>query len=366
MYREYVQEVFSRLHGTPEPAHKEYKTSKFIGDELEEIGYRVYRNVGDSTGIIGELDSGRPGPILGIRADMDALSYEINGEIEYRHTCGHDAHSSMVLATAKEIYSLGISKGKLYFIFQPAEEVLAGAKLMINSGLINDLTEIVGIHLRPIEECKYGQASAALWHSASGPTKIKLKGLQSHGARPHLGVNAVEAAVLVTNAINAIKANPKISHSIKVTNINSGQGASNTIPDEAYMSVDVRCSDNDEMKTIIEKLKRVIELTAKANGAQVEYTINFCPGADYDEELINTNADIISDILGEENLIRDLDTAGSEDFHFYKMELGCKAAYLGLGADLRPGLHHKDMTFNKEALYIGVDILVNLIKKRLV
>ena len=81
--------------------------------------------------------------------------------------------------------------------------------------------------------------------------------------------------------------------------------------------------------------------------------------------MINTNAEIIRDLLGEENLIRDLDTAGSEDFHFYKRELGCKAAYLGLGADLSPGLHHKDMTFNKDALYIGVDILLSLIKKRL-
>lgn len=365
MDKEYVQMIFNKLHAIPEPGHKEYKTSEFIANELENIGYKVYKNVGDSTGVIAVLESGQSGPVLGIRADMDALSYEIDGQIEYRHTCGHDAHSSMVLAAAKEIYSTGITKGKLYFIFQPAEELLTGAKSIIDSGLINDITEIVGIHLRPIEESRYGQAAAALWHSAGAPTEIKLKGVGAHGARPHLGVNAVEAAVLVANAINTIKANPNISHSIKITKINTGKGASNAIPDEAYMFVDIRCIDNNEMMTIIDKLKNSIELSARANGASVEYSIGFCPGAEYDEELIETNAKAIIDVLGQKGLIRNLYTAGSEDFHFYKKQLGCKASYLGLGADLTPGLHHKDMTFNKDALYDGVNILVNVINNRL-
>ena len=366
MDKEYVQQIYDKLHIIPEPGYQEYKTSKLISDELEKIGYMVYRDVGGSTGIIAVLDSKQKGHVLGIRADMDALTYEIDGNIEYRHTCGHDAHSSMVLAAAKEIYSIGIRKGKIYFIFQPAEELLSGAETMINSGLLNDMTEVIGIHLRPIQEAKYGQAAAALWHSAAAPVKIKLVGVGAHGARPHLGVNAVEAAVLITNAINAIKANPGISHSIKVTKINTGTGANNAIPDEAHMYVDVRCIENKEMETILEKLRTAIELSAKANGTKVKYTIELCPAAEYAEELIDTNSDAIKEVMGEEGLIRNLYTAGSEDFHFYAKRLGCKAGYIGLGSDLTPGLHHKDMSFNRDALYHGTDILIKVIEKRLI
>lgn len=365
MDREYVQRIYDILHVNPEPGYQEYKTSEFIANELERIGYKVYRNVGDTTGVIAEMDSNQIGPILGIRADMDALAYEIDGHTVYRHTCGHDSHSSMVLAVANEMFAMGIRKGKLYFIFQPAEELLTGAEAIINSGLINDMNEIVGIHLRPIQECKFGQAAAALWHSAAAPTKIKLTGIGSHGARPHLGVNAVEAAVLIVNAINTIKVNPDISHSIKVTKINTSMGANNAIPDEASMYVDVRCIDNDEMNTIIDKLRISIESAAKINGSQIEYSIELCPAAEYSEDLIQVNANAIIEVLGEEGLIRDLYTAGSEDFHFYTKRLGCKSGYIGLGANLIPGLHHKDMTFDRNSMYYGVDILINVIKKRL-
>lgn len=365
MDREYVQCVYDKLHVIPEPSYHEYKTSEFILKELKKIGYMVYRNVGSSTGIIAVLDSKKEGPVLGIRSDMDALMYEIDGKIEYRHTCGHDAHSSMVLAAAKEIYEKGINKGRLYFIFQPAEEVLSGAETMISSGLLNDITEIVGIHLRPIQEAKFGQAAAALWHSSTAQISIKLTGVGAHGARPHLGVNAAEAAVLVTNAINTVKANPSINHSIKVTKINTGIGAANVIPDDANMHVDVRCTDNNEMKIILEKLSIAIEFSAKATGADVEYEIKLCPGAEYAEELIESSAEAIKEVLGEEGLIKNLYTSGSEDFHFYTKRLRCKAAYLGLGSDLKPGLHHKDMVFNRDAMFFGTDILMRIINKRL-
>lgn len=112
---------------------------------------------------------------------------------------------------------------------------------MIKSGLLNDMTEVIGIHLRPIEEAKLGEASAALWHSACAPTRIKIKGSSAHGARPHLGINVAEAAVLCVNAVNAIHANPRISHSIKVTQLMTGTGAINIIPEEAIVGIDIRC-----------------------------------------------------------------------------------------------------------------------------
>lgn len=363
--REYVQDVFNFLHKIPEQSHKEVKTSAYLADELEKYGFEVIRNVSGGTGVLGILDSGKPGPVFGLRADMDALAYEVDGKIVYRHTCGHDAHSAMVMAAAREIASKGIKRGKLYIIFQPAEETLSGCLEMIKSGLFNDMSEVVGIHLRPIEEAKLGQATAALWHSACAPTRIKISGKSAHGARPHLGINAVDAAALCVNAINAIHANPSISHSIKVTQLMTGAGAINIIPEEVTVGIDIRCSQNDEMNTIIEKVKRAVNGAVAAIGATAEVDIKFCPGASYDDELIQTNASAIREVLGEEGLVPDIMTPGSEDFHFFSNQLNCKSGYLGLGANLTPGLHSKDMEFDHDALYHGAEILTRVAEKRL-
>jgi len=107
----YVDFVFKFLHENPEPSLEEYKTSRFLADELIKFGYNVEKEVG-ITGIIGTLDSGNSGPILGVRADMDALPFDVNGEEKYIHACGHDAHCAIVLSTAKLIAEEGISKGK--------------------------------------------------------------------------------------------------------------------------------------------------------------------------------------------------------------------------------------------------------------
>lgn len=364
--REYVQEVFRFIHEVPEPGNEEFRTSAYLADELEKYGYTVTRKLAGGTGVLGVLDSGKPGPVLGLRADMDALTYEIDGKIEHRHTCGHDAHSAMVMAAAREIAEKGIRHGKLYIIFQPAEEKLSGCMEIISSGLFNDMTEVVGMHLRPIEEAKLGQATAALWHSASAPTRIKINGVSAHGARPHLGTNAADAAVLCANAINAVHANPRVSHSIKVTQLITGTGAINIIPDNVMVGVDIRSMDNEEMDNIIAKVRRAADGAAAAIGATADIDIQYCPGAIYADEMRKVNAEAIKDVLGEDGLVADIITPGSEDFHFFAKEIGCKAGYIGLGADLTPGLHNKDMKFNTDAMYSGAEILTRVVEKRLI
>lgn len=364
--KEYVQEVFGVIHETPEPGNEEFLTSAYLAGELEKYGFKTTRGLAGGTGVLGELDSGKPGPVLGLRADMDALTYDIGGKLEHRHTCGHDAHCAMVMAAAREIAGKGITRGKLYIIFQPAEEKLTGAIEVISSRLLDDMTEIVGIHLRPVEEARLGQAAAALWHSASAPTTIKIKGVSAHGARPHLGTNAADAAILCVNAINAIHANPRVTHSIKVTQLATGAGAINIIPDEAIVGVDVRSMENDEMESVIAKLKRAAEGAAAAVGATAEIDIQYCPGAVYDDGMRKVNAEAIKNVLGEEGLLPDIITPGSEDFHFFAKELGCKAGYIGLGADLTPGLHNRDMKFNTDAMYAGAEILAAVAGNRLI
>lgn len=151
-------EHFNYLHQIPELGFEEYKTSAYIAGVLEAAGYQVTRQVNNTTGIVAVLDSGKPGPVLALRADMDALGHIIDGEHVARHTCGHDGHSTVVLTTAQEVIAEGlVKKGTLKFIFQPAEELGTGAIALTEAGVLDDVDMLLGFHLRPLEECPMGQ-----------------------------------------------------------------------------------------------------------------------------------------------------------------------------------------------------------------
>ncbi len=359
----HLEKIFEALHCIPELGFQETRTSAYIADLLETLGYTVQRGVG-GTGIIASLQSGQPGPCLGIRADMDALPFAIDEVSQAIHACGHDAHSTMVLGAAQNIAEKGIGCGQIKFIFQPAEELGVGALAVTESGLLNDLTEIVGIHLRPIQEAKLGQASPALYHGASKKMEIRVKGLSAHGARPHLGINAIEAGVLIVNAINTLDIDPRVPHSIKVTQFNSDGTAHNIIPDTVHLVFDVRAQTNAIMSELIQRATVAIEHSAKSLGASAEVKITAgCPAAEYDDALIETAKTAIENVLG--SALEPIITPGSEDFHFFNQIQDIKTAYIGLGANLEPYLHHPDMHFDKRALSYGCDILTHIITSRL-
>ena len=359
----YIINVFDKLHSIPEIAFKEFQTSTYIASQLKELGYHTIEKVG-GTGVIGILDSGNSGPVLALRADMDALEFEKDGKAYNVHACGHDAHSSMVLGVAKQVKETGINKGKLYLVFQPAEEQLYGATKMIQSGMLEEVEEMIGIHLRPIQEARLGEATPALVHGASNRVDISVKGLNAHGARPHLGINAVDAAVAIANGINAIKANPSVSHSVKVTALKGGTDTFNLIPDSAKLTLDVRAQNNEVMEDILSKVKLAVENGARTVGAEAQIDfIGGVPAAEYCDELTQLAKEAIIKELGESLEI--IITPGGEDFHFYSRDLGIKTGYIGLGADLTPGLHHPDMTFDKSALVKGTNILLNIVISRL-
>ena len=360
--KKYVEEVYNYLHSIPETGHNEFKTSKFISEELKKFGYDVVEGIA-VTGIIATIDSGVKGPILAVRADMDALEYEIDGKKINIHSCGHDANSSMVLAAAKEVIEKGISRGRAVFIFQPAEEILGGAIEMAKSGLLDEVEEIVGIHLRPIQEARLGEATPALYHGSSKVVKVKINGLASHGARPHLGINAVDAAVLAINGINTIRIDPRVPHSAKVVKINTSGSAHNIIPDSVTMVLDLRAQKNEIMEELVEKIKDAINGSVQSIGARAEIEVDGVPAAEYDEEMLRIVREAIGDVLG--SSINEIITPGGEDFHFYTEILKTKSAYIGLGSDLVPGLHHPEMKFNLKALEYGEEILKKVVFKRL-
>lgn len=351
--------VFNDLHNLAEPALKEFKTQEYLLKLVDELGFKLRGTIG--TGIVCELDSGVDGPVVAMRADMDALTYHVDGEVIYRHCCGHDANMTMAIGTALNIKKQGLKKGKFILVFQPAEETLEGARIVAKSGLVNDVDTMVGVHLRPIAEGKLGEIVPALVHASSYMMKVVIKGVNSHGARPHLGVNAIEVAALFINGINSIKMDPTISYSVKPTIINGGV-TTNIIPDKVTLSLDIRSQSNEMMKEIIRQLKLLLEGITKAKDAS--YEIEYLDGtiaAEYDERLIELAEESIKE-EGFKSLGIKL-TPGGEDFHFFKEIIGLKTIYIGIGADLLKGLHHFEMEFDKKALENGVKVLTNLIDK---
>lgn len=359
----YLFKSFEILHKIPERGFCEEQTSKFIGDELTKLGMEVRRGVG-GTGVVAVYDSGVPGPVVALRADMDALEFEIGGRSVLRHACGHDAHSAMVLSATKEIVEGGIRRGKFYSVFQPAEELGKGALAMIDSGEINEVEEMFGIHLRPYNEKPLGRATCALVHNSSYKIIARIRGRLAHGARPHLGINAAEAAVAAVNGVNSIRLDPGKSYSAKVTRIRTGGNSLNTIPDDVELAFDLRAESNSLMKELLEKTKKAIRGGAETLGAVAEFTdISGIPAAEYSEEMVEVAREAVAEVLGEcDDLLM---TAGGEDFHFFSKKANIKTAYIGLGADLRPGLHDPDMTFDKNSLVDGKEILKRLVIKRL-
>ncbi len=177
-----VKEVYQLLHQIPEVGFEEIKTSAFLAEQLRLAGFEVQTGVG-GTGVIGIINGSEPGPVVGLRADMDALAHLVDGKECAIHSCGHDSHSAMVLTVAERFAKHGIKKGTLKIIFQPAEEKLFGARRMIEDGAIDDVDCLLGIHLRPIQEAKFGQATPALYHGASYIVEAELTGQEGHRCR---------------------------------------------------------------------------------------------------------------------------------------------------------------------------------------
>lgn len=365
--KERVLETYEALHQIPEVGFQEEKTSKYLAEKVRSFGYEVTTGLG-GTGVVGILKGKGPGPKVGLRADMDALGHEIDGNFVAIHSCGHDAHSSMVLAAAEALAKKGIPRGEVQILFQPAEELLFGATRMIEDGVGKDLEMLFGIHLRPGQEAKLGQVTPALHHGASYIVKAYLEGKTAHGARPHLGINAIHAASTVIQSVLAIYPDPMVPSSVKATQIKGGGPSSNAIPPSAEITFDVRSRENQTMTLLLEKIKDAIEKGAASVGAVGRMEIvGGVPAAEYNPEMIELAKESIMETVGKEGLMDELVTPGGEDFHFFTQKIpGLKTTYLGLGCDLTPGLHDPKMTFNKDALEIGAKLLVSLVEKALV
>ncbi|NDL62201.1 amidohydrolase [Acerihabitans arboris] len=359
-------EHYRYLHQIPELGFEEFKTSAYIADTLAAAGFAVTRDVNGTTGIIAELDSGLPGPVLALRADMDALGHIIDGQRVARHTCGHDGHSSVVLATAQEVIKEGIvRRGRLKILFQPAEELGTGALAMVAGGAIDDVDMLLGFHVRPLEECPLGLAAPAMHYSACAAIEATITGVPAHAARPHLGVNALDAAVAAVNAVNTIHLAPNLTYSVKATQFICDAGVTNSIPALARVCWDLRSQFNEPMDELKARVIQAIEHSVAAIGAGADIKVlKEMPAAIIDDDMTAVLSAAIVEVLGPQGLTKAKFTPGSEDFfHYPRQRPAVKTGFWGLGANLTPGLHHPDMRFDLDALQIGVRVFKACVQK---
>lgn len=361
---ERAKNIYRILHEMPEIGFEEERTSHFLGQGLSGVGYDVQTHVG-GTGVIGTLHGTEPGPVLAIRAEMDALRHVVDGEACAIHSCGHDAHSAMVLTVAEIIGQRGIKCGTLKILFQPGEETLLGALRIIEAGAMDDVDIILGMHVRPVQEAARGQATPALCHAACRILEVDVEGQPAHGARPHLGVNAIDAAAAIVSAINAIHVNPMVPTSMKVTKLLAGGAAPNAIPGEAQMTLDLRAQENSVIDLMIDKATKAIHAGAASVGATARITLRGdVPAAEYAPDIVDIAREAILTVMGKDGLLPPIITPGGEDFHFYiKHRPAIKSGYIGLGCDLLPGLHHPEMKFDTDALLDGVNIFLYMVDK---
>ena len=263
-----ILSTFNELHSMPEPALREVRTADYLKTQLKQAGFDV-RGDFAKTAVLGIRDTGIDGPVIGIRADMDALCYEKEGKTIYIHSCGHDANCTAVLWAAKALLETGqLKAGSLKVLFQPAEETLQGAEAVIESRVLEGTQYLVSTHLRPQEELPMGLVSPAVLHGASGHIRVKIYGHEAHGAKPHQGVNAILTASAVIGTVNALPFNPSVPHSIKPTKISSGSNPFNIIPNYAEIMFDIRAQTNEVMKQIRESLTKAAVTSAESMGAK--------------------------------------------------------------------------------------------------
>ncbi|HZW83160.1 MAG TPA: M20 peptidase aminoacylase family protein [Candidatus Deferrimicrobium sp.] len=359
--KEQILKIYDHLHTHPEPSWKEYATTQYLSEILQREGFET-KTFAEHTGVIGE--KGKGGPVVGLRADMDALWQEVEGKWQANHSCGHDAHMTIVMGTVLLLNRMGYEPtGRLKVIFQPAEEQGTGALKFIEQGVIADLEYLYGVHLRPIQELTSGQASPATLHGAGKFIQGQIKGRAAHAARPHLGINVIEVGASLVKELAQVHTDPQIPASIKMTRFIAGDKGSNVIPANAEFSVDIRTQTNAAMTQILDKLPSIFKGVAEIYGAEVEWQVTADTVAgELDETATGILQHAVEKVLGVDGTMPPLVTPGGEDFHHYRHgKPTLHATMLGLGCNLSPGLHHPQMSFDRMEIFNGIKILTSAV-----
>ncbi len=363
------------FHENPELAYNEFNTSKKVVELLKEFGITEIEEGVGKTGVVATLENGK-GKTIGLRADMDALPiFEENKNKKYKskcdgkmHACGHDGHTTMLLGAAKYLSETKNFKGKVVLIFQPAEEGFAGAKAMIDDGLLEryPINEIYGMHNMPGLEAGVLAIESGPRLAAADNFIIDIIGKGAHGAMPSNSIDPIVCgASIIQNLQHIVSRNsdPKETLVITVASFNSGH-ANNVIPKSASLSGTIRYY-NDEIGVLAKKrFFEVVNSTCDVFGAKVN--IDFKKGypatINYKEQS-QFAYNSAKKIVGSKASSSQTPMMGSEDFsYFLKKVPGC-FAWIGNGPSA--SLHNPKYDFNDSVLSIGSSFLASIAEDRL-
>ncbi len=380
------------IHLHPELGNREFNTANLIANYLKSLGLEVQTNIA-KTGVVGILKGGKPGPVIALRADMDALpvkervnipfaskdSGEFLGQrVPIMHACGHDAHIAMLLGTAKVLTELKKDiAGTIKFIFQPAEEGApgtesGGANLMVAEGVMDNpsVDVIFGMHIEswiPAGNIQYKSGSfmaAADWFS------IKVKGKSSHGSQPWLGVDPISVGAQIVEGLQNIVSRQmdltKAPVVITVGKFHSGV-RNNIIPEECLLDGTIRTLDAGMQTDVHDRIKKTAEKIAEASNAIAEVSFDTKTLVTYnDPKLVSLMTPSLEKAAGKENVSTMNWVTGAEDFSYYGTKAPAFFFYIGgmpraNDPSKAPPHHTPDFMIDDSQLFVGVKTFCQLV-----
>ena len=362
------------LHRNPELSFQEEETSRFVYETLESFGVLELSRP-TPTSVVARLVGERPGRVVALRADMDALPIEEENDFEFAskspgvmHACGHDGHTAMLLGAAKVLVGMREEiNGEVRFLFQHAEELYpGGAEEMVEAGVMEGVDAIVGIHLwSGLEAGKIGVVYGPML-AAPDTFEISINGRGGHAAMPHQTTDAIAiGAQVVANLQHVVSRNvdPLDNVVVSVTKF-AGGTTHNVIPGTVEMVGTVRTLDEEVRAKVPEMMERIIEGVTAAHDASYsfEYQRGYRPVVN-DEEVTRVVEETVREVFGERALEMMPPIMGGEDFSAYQRVAPGTFVFVGAGNEAK-GItyphHHPRFTVDEDALENGVKMHVNV------
>ncbi|WP_346993353.1 amidohydrolase [Alteromonas gracilis] len=380
------------FHEFPELSNREFKTAEYVADYLRNLGLDVQTGVA-RTGVVAILDSGKPGPVVALRADMDGLPVKEQNDLPYRskqmgeyngkevpvmHACGHDTHMAMLMGAAKILTEIkGELKGKVKFIFQPAEEgapagETGGAEVMVKEGVLKnpDVDAIFGLHISANTDVGKVRYNSGGTMAAVDPFKIVIHGKQAHGAYPWKSVDPVVTAAQMIMAIQTIVSREiRLIDDAAVVSVGSihGGNRSNIIPNEVELVGTIRTLNKAAREHIYEALPRKVKGIAESMGAEAELTLPldyYYPITFNDPELTQAMLPTMQRTAGVENTLLSKPVTGAEDFSFFQEQIPGLYVWVGgkpldVPEEESPAHHTPEFYIDDSGMKLGVKLLTN-------
>ncbi len=375
----WLSETRRTIHMNPELGYEEHETSRLIVENLERFGLDVHAGIAE-TGVVGLLETGRPGPTIGIRADMDALSIDESNDVPYKsrrpgkmHACGHDAHVSMLLGAARLLSEnknlLDGIGGNVKFIFQPAEEGKAGGKRMVEEGVLEEprVDLLIAAHVWPDMPAGYIGTRSGPSLAAGDRLQIYVRGESSHAAYPHKSKDALLAACHLVTALQSIMSRnvgPLESAVLSITTFESGV-AFNIVPRDARIKGTIRTHDPKVRAKVADRVRAVARGVAEA--FDVEIDLEITPGYPV---LVNHEAATAlvesagAQVLGAEKVEEMPLSMGAEDFSYMAEKRPGAMFRVGIsnpGKGFVHGLHSDLFDLDEDALPVGVSVFAQAV-----